>query len=177
MSMMERFYKLYPPEAILRSNLPPLPSKALVRMVPRSSIRPDPLPPHLLFPDLNLLHAAQVVLQQAKPIGKIKHITSRYADAIHRARKAKLNEGDEGKTRESENVLDRSLRKIAFEEAKKSGNYQQNEGKKAGAGLSRFEGGYGIRPDDLKLGKTERKISAVWGKDALDRYLRAKRQF
>ena len=177
MSMMNRFFQLYPPEAILQSNLPPLPSKALIRMVPRSSIRPDPLPPHMLFPDLALLHKANVLLQQEKPIGRIKWIASRYAECITKSRRAKLNEGKEGQMRERENAIDFSLRKTAQEEAKRSGKYDVNEGKKAGAGLARFEGGFAGRPDDMVLGKVERKIFRVWGKEALDRYLRAKRQF
>lgn len=38
-------------------------------------------------------------------------------------------------------------------------------------------GGFGRKPKDVKMGTVEAKIFRVWGQGALDRYLRAKRQF
>ena len=177
MSMTNRFFQIYPPEDILKSNLAPLPSKALIRMVPRSSIRPDPLPPHLLFPDLQSLHQALALLQQEASIGRIKWICMRYAECISQARRHKLDEGRDGEMRKAENALDINLRKINKDHRKKSGDYARAEGKKAGAGLARFEGGFGLLPDDVPIGQVERKIFRIHGKEALDKYVRAKRQF
>lgn len=181
--MLKRFEELYPPQLILEAILPPLPSKALIRMVPRSAHRPDPLPPHILFKDVADLHAAFVKLQQENPIAYIRKVTVAYAAAIHQHRQQKLSDSKtpEGRARARERVFDENLTRVAREEYERKHRKTDDADLKARAGFRSLsnmaEATYGRKPKDLEAGSVEAKIFRVWGKEALDRYLRAKRQF
>lgn len=181
--MLKRFAFLYPPSAILDAILPRLPSQALVKLFPRSSHRPDPLPPHILFQDISDLHQSFALLQQEKPLAYIKWLTSEYARAIHQHRERKLSDDSpEGIKRAKERILDQELKDISREVwEKKNAGAEDREapGRSGKRSLGDFErgGGFGRKPKDLKMGKIEAKIFRVWGQDVLDRYMRAKRQF
>lgn len=173
-SIVKRFHSVYPPSLIGRSAIAPLPSKALVRMVPRHEIRPDPLPPHLLFPDLALLHHRYQIYQQEKGMAYVKWVCQTYEGALHRYRRAKQDETAEGKVRRREAKFDARLRWIHDATTKKVPDKRLRKGLR---NLEDFEGKTGAAPEDLKFGSQEWKILRAYGQSAVDKYRRGLRQF
>lgn len=174
-TIVERFVKLYPPSLISCAKLPPLPTKALVRAIPRHTIRPDPLPPHLLFPDLNLLHKAYVIYQQEKGIAYVKWVSQSYLGALRRYQESKLDDGPEGVVREREKKFYARLEEIEEQAHPKDPNLKF---KKGFATLEMMSGEEAPKPPpELKKGSLEWKIQRAHGKLALAKYQRAIRSF
>lgn len=82
----------------------PLPVKALVTLVPRVNVRPDALPPHLLFADVQALHARYTTYQQGKALAYLKWVTHSYGRALAQYREARMSEGADGAARAKEMV-------------------------------------------------------------------------
>ncbi|CDZ96416.1 FOG: PPR repeat [Phaffia rhodozyma] len=174
-SILRRFVELYPPSLIGSSSIPALPSKSLVRMIPRHTIRPDPLPPHLVWPDVRALHARYVVYQQGSKIAHLTYVILTYEFALRRYRAAKLNEGSEGQTRRKEAQLDAVL--VAKQE--KQWENRKNRKKKGRRGLRTlddFEGLYHV-PDKTVIDRKDWKVLRTRGQRAMETHLRGKKQY
>lgn len=144
-------------------------------MIPRHTIRPDPLPPHLLWPNVRALHGRYVLYSQSKKIGHLKWVIAAYEGALRQYREHKLDSGVEGESRLKERAVDR-MEVDVQREARRNKGGRSVKGRRGFRGLDDFEG-LGYVPREVGKGKKEYKVLRVHGQRALERFQRASKQF
>jgi hypothetical protein len=175
-SFVERFVALYPASDILDAVPEPLPTKSLVTLVPRVSVRPDPLPPHLLFADIRPLHERFVVYQQGRGLAYLKFVVSSYERALQRYREARLSQGAEGAIRTKEVTYTReeaALRRAKLGPERPVQRYLRSRRRS----LEDFEGIQADIPDGLGKKPKDARRRRVLGERSNAQYHRALRQF
>lgn len=171
-SLLERFVELYPPSDILKALPPPLPAKTLVSLIPRVAVRPDPLPPHLLFPDIQPLHHRYVTYQQQTGIDRCRFITASYERALSQYRQELLNRGKEGEVRQKEVALDQE-QSAHFRERVGPPKPIKRHLKSRFKTLEDFEGVMGDIPEGGGKAGSDKKRGRIHGKKSVEMYHRA----